>query len=356
MNSRTPSDAHVDQRPLGTGFTAWSTARDVLTGLDLTGRQAVVTAGHVGVGLEMTRALAGAGAQVTVAARNPDRAGVVTGLAGVTVEPLDLLDAGSVAAFARRRAGRPVDVLIANAGVPPPATLTRDARGHELQFATNHLGHFRLTRLLLPALRAAGGARVVVATSGAHRLTDVVWDDPHLTRTAYDPFLAYGQSKTANVLFAVELDRRCAADGIRAFAAHPGIVVGTALNGAAGEASLRAAGLVDDAGHPVIDPARGRKNPAQGASTAVFGATSPLLDGLGGLYLLDNDVSVLDEDPRPFDVATEQDPPATVVPHAIDRESARRLWTMSERMLAHRPDHDPIATPAHGGTSPQPRC
>ncbi|MGW0629679.1 hypothetical protein [Streptomyces sp. NPDC002758] len=197
---------------------------------------------------------------------------------------------------------------------------------------------------LLPALRAAHAARVVNLTAGGHRLSGIRWDDPHFT-TGYDDMgmLGYGQSKTANVLFAVELDRRWADEGIRGYAVHPGIVIGTNLGpwraegevrtSAVSDDARRAMGLIDESGRPIIDPDREKKTLQQGASTSVFAATSPLVAEIGGVYLKDNDISPLDEDPKPIDFSTEQNPPATVVPHALDPESARRLWELSERLL-----------------------
>ncbi|SDU87700.1 SDR family NAD(P)-dependent oxidoreductase [Jiangella alkaliphila] len=333
------------QHLIGTGFTAASTADDVLKGIDLTGTNAVVTGGHAGLGLEITRALSKAGASVTVAARNPGRAASpLAGIERVDVGRLDLLDPASIDAFAAGYlgSGRPLHVLLNNAGIMG-GPLVRDARGYESQFATNHLGHFQLTLGLLPALRAAHGARVVNTTSGGHRLSDIRWDDPHFA-SGYDDLglLGYGQSKTANVLFAVELDRRWAGDGIRGYAAHPGIVVTTNLGPwrAEGEArpeflsddQLRAMGLLDESGRPVVDPDREMKTPQQGASTPVFGATSPLLAGIGGVYLKDNDVSPLDT-PTQIDFGASEDVRSDVVPYAVDPESARRLWTLSERLL-----------------------
>ncbi|MGH2862905.1 MAG: SDR family NAD(P)-dependent oxidoreductase, partial [Solirubrobacteraceae bacterium] len=212
-----------NQHPIGSGFTAASTADEVLAGIDLSGRNVVVTGGHVGLGLESTRALAKAGASVTVASRNPARAAAkLAGIAGVQTSPLDLLDPTSIDAFVTRYldSGRPLHVLINNAGIMG-GPLVRDARGYEAQLATNHLGHFQLTLGLRSALRAARGARVINLTSGAHRVSDIRWDDPHFT-TGYDDMgiLAYGQSKTANVLFTVELDRRWADAGVHGYAVH----------------------------------------------------------------------------------------------------------------------------------------
>jgi NAD(P)-dependent dehydrogenase (short-subunit alcohol dehydrogenase family) len=172
-------------------------------------------------------------------------------------------------------------------------------------------------------------------------MSEIRWDDPHFT-TGYDGLLAYGQSKTANVLFAVELDRRWAAEGIHGYAVHPGVIITTNLGPwlAEGEKrtpwlgddELRAMGLIDDAGRTIIDPERGKKTPQQGAATSVFAATSPLLADIGGVYLKDNDISPLDI-PRPINFGVEDDIPSDVVPHAVDPESAQRLWDLSDRLL-----------------------
>jgi NAD(P)-dependent dehydrogenase (short-subunit alcohol dehydrogenase family) len=320
------------QHPIGSGFTAASTADDVLVGLNLTGTNVVITGGHAGLGLEATRALARAGASVTVAARDPERAArAVAGLDRVEVSQLDLIDPGSIDAFATRwlDSGRPLHILINNAAPPAPRAVVRDARGYELQFATSHLGHFQLTLALLPALRLAHGARVVNTSSGAQRFGEIRWEDLHFAN-GYDPNRAYAQSKRANVLFAVELDRRYAKDGIRAYAVHPGVVVGTTLNSAAGPDALRAMGLIDGEGRAIIDPERGKKTPQQGASTLVFAATSPLLSEIGGVYLKDNDISPLDDEPRSL---TADSIPSAVTSKSIDPESAQRLWEVSERLL-----------------------
>lgn len=327
------------QHPIGSGFTASSTADEVLAGVDLSAKNAIVTGGHVGLGLEATRALAKAGARVTVGTRNPTRAAAaLADLDGVEVDRLDLLDPASVDAFAASYldSGRPLHILLNNAGIMG-GPLVRDARGYESQFATNHLGHFQLTLRLLPALRAAHGARVVNTTSGATRIADIRWDDPNFTTSDYDGQLAYAQSKTANVLFAVELDRRWAEDGIRGYAAHPGIIVGTNLGSSMPADQVRAmqtaTGLVDEAGRPIIDPDRGMKTPQQGAATIVFGAASPLLAGIGGVYLKDSDVSPLDETVDPSAQGADLIRSQNVVPHSIDPQSARRLWDLSEQLI-----------------------
>lgn len=332
------------QHPIGSPFDAASTVDDVLAGIDLTGRNVVITGGHTGLGLEMTRGLSRAGASVTVAARNPDRAAeALDGLKNVETYRIDLVEPESIDAFVAHylSSGRPLHILINNAGIMA-GPLARDARGYEYHFAANHLGHFQLTTGLYPALRAADGARVVTMTSGAHRLTDIHWDDPNFHHSDYDGHVAYGQSKAANVLFTVELDRRWSADGIRGYVVHPGIIVTTNL-GPAREAgappefdeqwkqTMRDMGLFDDDGNPVVDPERGLKTPEQGASTAVFAATSPLLADIGGVYLKDNDVTPVDDTPAE---AEYDGPPSTdVAPHAIDPESAKRLWELSERLI-----------------------
>jgi NAD(P)-dependent dehydrogenase (short-subunit alcohol dehydrogenase family) len=323
------------QHPIGTGFTAASTAADVLAGIDLTGTNVIVTGGHAGLGLATTRALSDAGASVTVGSRDPDRAAVaLAGIERVEVSRLDLLDPASIDAFAARYldSGRPLHILVNNAALAGSGGPIRDARGYEAQFATNHLGHFQLTLGLLPALRAAHGARVVNVSSGAQRFSGIRWDDPHFT-TGYDGQAAYAQSKTANVLFAVELDRRWAGDGIRGYAVHPGIVAGTTLNSTAGEEQLRAMGLIDESGRPIIDPSRGKKSPQQGAGTIVFAAASPLLAGIGGVYLKDNDISPLDDEPKPFTVGPDVEVPADITSHSIDPRSAERLWELSEELI-----------------------
>ncbi|GAA1119209.1 hypothetical protein GCM10009630_16270 [Kribbella jejuensis] len=211
--------------------------------------------------------------------------------------------------------------------------LTRDARGYESQFATNHLGHFQLATRLLPALRKAGGARVVAVSSRGHRYSAVDFEDPNFERREYTPYSAYGQSKTANVLFAVELDRREQAHGIRAFAVHPGSII-THLARNADREILRAGGFLDENYEPIIDPARGLKTAEQGAATQVWCAVSPKLEGYGGVYCEDVDIATVHTSDVPDTEVLAVTPGAFgVLPYAIDPDNAQRLWKLSEELL-----------------------
>lgn len=333
------------QQPIGSGFGPASTAQDVIAGIDLSGHTAIVTGGYSGIGTETTRALAEAGADVVVPTRNTERAtkdletalAVSPGLLDrVEVAELDLMNPASIDRFADDflASARPLHILVNSAGIMA-APLRRDIRGYESHFSTNHLGHFQLTTRLLPALRRARGARVVSVSAWAHRLSPVVFDDPNFDHRPYEPLHAYAQSKTANILFAVELDRRAQDDGIRAFALHPGGIY-TRLSRYASAELLQKTGTLDENGKPVIDPASGRKTPSQSASTSVWCATSPQLAGLGGVYCENNDISPLvglanDEDAEILDRITET--PVGVVPHATDPEAAHRLWKLSEQLL-----------------------
>jgi NAD(P)-dependent dehydrogenase (short-subunit alcohol dehydrogenase family) len=303
-----------------TAFDARSTALEVVEGVDLTGRTAVVTGAASGIGVETARALAAAGATVTVAARSVEAAErtvgdirSTTGNEQVHAARLDLTDLDSVRAFIDAWSG-PLHVLVNNAGVmDTPETTT--AYGWELQFATNHLGHMALTLGLHDALAAAGDARVVVVSSSGHGSSPVVFDDLFFERRAYDPGLAYGQSKTANVLFAVELTRRWAAEGITANALMPG-GIWTGLQKhwdpqVIEELSVTAASIM--------------KTPEQGAATSVLLATSPQLAGVGGRYFEDcHEAEVVDEI---------QDGIHGVRAYALDPGAAERLWDVSLALL-----------------------
>ena len=305
------------QQPIGSGFGAQSTADDVLAGIDLTGRTILVTGGYSGIGLETTRALAKGGADVVVPARRPDSArDQLAGIDRVAVDELDLGDLDSVAAFAARflDAGRTLDAVIDSAGIMATPE-TRVGPGWEAQFATNHLGHFALVNRLRPAL--AGGARIVSVSSTGHLRSGIRWDDVDFTRGDYDKWDAYGQAKTANALFAVHLDALGREAGVRAFSLHPGGIL-TPLQRHLPIEEQVAMGWVNPDGS-VKDPSL-FKTPEQGAATQVWAATSPQLDGMGGLYLEDCDVA----EPNVPD-----GPRRGVAAHATDPEQAARLWALS---------------------------
>jgi len=308
------------QQPIGSGFGYRSTAEDVLEGVDLTGRLAIVTGGYSGIGLETTRALTGAGAHVVVPSRRRSTAQeALAGLGGVEVDELDLGDLESVRGFAERflASGRTIDIVIDSAGIMA-CPETRVGPGWEAQFATNHLGHFALVNRLWPAI-APGGARVVSVSSRAHHFSGMRWDDVHWQH-GYDKWEAYGQAKTANVLFAVHLDRLGRDAGVRAFSLHPGGIL-TPLQRHLPKEEMIERGWIDADGN-VLNP-DGFKPPPQGAATQVWAATSPQLDGIGGLYLEDCDVA---------EVAVDGDQSSGVKPWAIDPEQAARLWDLSAEL------------------------
>ncbi|MFG2468609.1 SDR family NAD(P)-dependent oxidoreductase [Streptomyces canus] len=308
------------QHKIGSGFGAHSTADDVLAGLDLSGKLAIVTGGYSGLGLETTRALTKAGARVVVPARRPDTAWkALAGLDGVELDELDLGDLESVRAFAERflDSGRTVDLVIDNAGIMA-CPETRVGPGWEAQFATNHLGHFALVNRLWPAIEP-GGARVVSVSSRAHHFSGMRWDDVHW-RTGYDKWQAYGQAKTANVLFAVHLDKLGADRGVRAFSLHPGGIL-TPLQRHLPKAEMVERGWIDEQGN-VLNPS-GFKSPEQGAATQVWAATSPQLAGMGGVYLEDCDIA---------EPAVDGDESGGVRAWATDPEQAGRLWTLSAEL------------------------
>lgn len=318
------------QAPIHSGYGEATTAREVLGDLRLDGTVAIVTGGYAGVGLETTRALAGAGATVVVPARTRDKAqAALAGIERVELESLDLVDPASVEAFAARflESGRPLHVLVNNAGIMA-TPLVRDARGFESQLATNHLGHFQLTTRLWPALQRAKGARIVSLSSRGHARAAFDFDDPHFERRAYDKWVAYGRSKTANVLFALGADRRGEPDGIRAFAVHPGAIA-TDLGQWVPEAEMRE--LV-----AAVEATSGFKTTEQGAATSVWCATSRQLDGMGGVYCEDVDVA----EAVPAEFAERRG----VKPWAIDPDLAERLWSFSENLLGGVENRPPRTT------------
>ncbi|WP_326819813.1 SDR family NAD(P)-dependent oxidoreductase [Streptosporangium sp. NBC_01756] len=302
------------QRRIDSGLGARSTAEDVLHGIDLSGKIAVVTGGYSGLGLETTRALARAGARVIVPARRRAAAQeAVKGIEGVEIDDLDLADLDSVRGFAERflASGRDIDIVINSAGIMA-CPETRVGPGWEAQFAINHLGHYALINQLWPAI-ARGGARVVAVSSGAHAITGIRWDDVQFEH-GYDRWQAYGQAKTANVLFAARLDVLGRDVGVRAFSVHPGSIL-TPLQRYLPKAEMVAAGWIDEYDN-LTDPTF--KTPEQGAATQVWAATSPRLTDMGGVYCEDCDIA------EPAD-----DSGGGVCGHATDPDQATRLWALS---------------------------
>ncbi len=309
-------------------FSFDSTTSDVLEGVDLSGRRALVTGASGGLGEETARALAACGAHVVMTARDVtkgERAAegirASTGNPSVEVDELELDSLASVRSFVKRFLSKydALHLLINNAGVMMcPFSRTRD--GFEMQFGTNHLGHFLLTCLLAPALVRGAPARVVNVSSGGHRRAPLNFDDPNFETTVYDKMVAYGQSKTANVLFSVGLDRRLRDRGVRAFAIHPGAIM-TELGRHLVPEDIERMRARFPGGKMVF------KEVPQGAATQCYAATSPDLDGHGGLYLEDCGVAERnDDDEKPHGVKS----------YALDAEAAERLWQLSEELVGER--------------------
>jgi len=321
----------TEQKPLPSGFGARTTAEEALGGTDLQGKVALVTGGHAGLGLETTRVLSNAGATVVVGSRDTRKAQMaVAKMKNVEVGELDLASPDSIDRFANEflNSNRALDLLINNAGVMA-TPLTRDARGYELQFATNHLGHFQLTARLWPALKRSGDARVVALSSRGHARGGVDFSDPNFNKRPYDKWAAYGQSKSANSLFAVELDKRGQKDGVRAFAVHPGGILTDLLKYMTDE-ELSAYGIYRENGVPKIPDAtkvpERFKTIEEGAATTIWCAVSPQLKGKGGVYCEDCDIAAM--------VPADSKLNSGVRPWAVDRAAAEELWSLSEKLTS----------------------
>ena len=312
----------TEQMPLDSGFGMRSAASDVIAGIDLSGKIALVTGGYSGLGLETVRALAGAGAHVIVGARRPDAAAVdLAGIGNVTILSLDLADPASVDQFAVEVASHTakIDILINNAAIMANP-LTRDARGYESQFATNHLGHFQMTARLWPLLKAAGrGTRVVAVSSIGHARNGLDLDDVNFDRRDYDKWTAYGQAKSANALFALHLDQLGAPFGVRAFSLHPGGIKTPLQRYLTMEEQIAMGWYKPDGS--LIDIF---KTVEQGAATSVWCATSPMLADKGGVYCEDCDIAPM--------WAEGMSPYSGTRPHITDVVLAKDLWTLSEAM------------------------
>jgi NAD(P)-dependent dehydrogenase (short-subunit alcohol dehydrogenase family) len=306
-----------------------TTASEAAEGIDLSGKVALVTGASSGLGQETVRVLAQHGAHVVLTARNVPKGEAVaaelrkaSGNDRIEVEELELGSFASVRAFAQRFLARHdrLHLLINNAGVMA-CPFAKTAEGHELQFGSNHVGHFLLTLLLLPALRTAAPGRIVSVSSRGHHLSPVVFEDIHFERRPYDKWLSYGQSKTANILFAVGLERRLAADGVHAYALHPGAIV-TELGRHLSPEDIAALTSRLPKGTPMQF-----KSVEAGGATHVFAATAPELEGRGGLYLEDCHIAAVNDSPEAID---------GVRSYALDQQNAERLWALSETLVGER--------------------
>ena len=326
----------TENTPIHTGFGAESTIWDVVGDIDLTGTRAIVTGASSGIGIETARALAAVGAEVTLAVRNPGAGERIadeiraTTSGAVRVGLLDLADLATINTFLAAWKG-PLHLLINNAGVMRIPTLELVGRGWERQFATNHIGHFALSVGLHDALKAGAEdgreARVVSLSSRGHLRSPVVFEDPFFSERPYDGAMAYGQSKTANILFAVEAHRRWSSEGITANAVHPGAIFDTNLSRHMTPEELdRIWGGIRERQRTAGGP--GITTPAQGAATSVLVATSPLLDGIGGRYFED-----CNEAPRLPPEFPGETTVSGVAGYALDPENAARLWDLSESLI-----------------------
>ena len=303
----------TEQKPVYSSFNSNSTAAAIAAGHDLTGKIALVTGGNSGIGYETVLTLAEAGAQVVVGARDANKATRLSRLRNVTYIPLDLADPVSVDSFAKQflTEHKSLHLLFNNAGLFRPPQLLTDKRGYEIQFGVNHLGHFQLTGRLWPALKNAGQARVIILSSIGHRHMALQLNDPNFEKHPYDKMKAYGQSKTANVLFAIELDRLGKDHGIRAFAVHPGGILTDIFRY-----------MTNEELQSWKQQVQHFKTPQQGAATSIWCALSDDLNGMGGVYCEDcNIAAIVPDDSKAVN---------GVRPYAIDPDQANALWQFSE--------------------------
>lgn len=317
------------QHPIASGFNAQSTANDVIKGIDLTGKIAIVTGGNTGIGLETVKILAGAGATVIVPARDIDKAKKnLEGIANIELETMDCIDPASIDAFSEKflASGRPLHLLINNAGIMW-VPLRKDSRGIESQLATNYLGQFHLTVRLFPALKKANGARVVNVSSLGHQRGQFNFEDPNFEHREYETLEAYGQSKTASNLFSLELDNRAKKFNVRAYSLHPGSIGGTELGREAPLELFQKMGLCDAKGNILPEVAASLKTIPQGAATTVWCATSPQLNTIGGVYCEDVNIAKLVDNTDDNFVGSHG-----VCSYSLDESNAKRLWDLSESM------------------------
>ncbi|MFT5796981.1 MAG: NAD(P)-dependent dehydrogenase (short-subunit alcohol dehydrogenase family) [Candidatus Azotimanducaceae bacterium] len=318
-----------DQVPLNSRFSAKSTAAEVLEGINLTGKVAIVTGGYSGLGLETVRALASKGVKVIVPVRSEIKAKeALANLSGdITAAPMDLADLASVKSFAAsmQESLPQLDLLINNAGVMASPE-SKVGPGWESQFGICHMGHFALAQGLFSLIEKTPAARVIALSSIAHKTSDILWDDINFEHTPYEKWRAYGQAKTANALFANALSRRVKEFGGLAFSVHPGGSFTPILRHLPKE-DMIATGWLGEDGEPSEMAKANLKSPEQGASTTLWAATSPILNGLPGVYCEDADIAAV----------TDQNSTVGgnkgVDAHACDDDAAERLWALSESWL-----------------------
>jgi len=313
------------QKALNSGFNAQSTTNEVIRGINLEGKIAIVTGGNTGIGLETTKTLASAGATVIVPARDINKARRnLQDIPQVEIEPMDLMNPDSVDAFAHKflSSGRPLHLLINNAGIMW-VPLRRDKRGIESQLATNYLAQFQLTAGVWPALKKANGGRVINVSSQGHQFAPFNFEDPNFLHREYETLAAYGQSKTAVNLFSAELDNRAKVFNVRSYSLHPGSIHGTELGREASMELFQKMGFYDEKGNMKPEVLASLKTVPQGAATTVWAATSALLDNIGGVYCEDADIA---------EINNEQTFSAGVKTYSLDEASAHKLWTLSEKL------------------------
>lgn len=313
------------QNPIKSGFNSKSTTEEVIKGIDLSGKIAIVTGGNTGIGLETVKTLSNAGAKILVPARDIEKAKRhLAGIANVQFEEMDLSNPDSIDAFAEKflASGSSLHLLINNAGIMW-VPLRRDNRGFESQLAVNYLAHFQLTARLWTALKKANGARVVNVSSGGHQFSDFNFEDPNFVHREYETLLGYGQSKTAVNLFSLEFDTRAKEHNVRSYALCPGAVGETELSREAPLDLFQKLGYVDSEGNLLPEVQASLKTIPQGAATTVWCATSPLLNDLGGVYCENVDVALLSPDNKLI---------GGVKSYSLDEHNAQRLWNLSEEM------------------------
>ncbi|GGE39915.1 NAD(P)-dependent dehydrogenase (short-subunit alcohol dehydrogenase family) [Pedobacter psychrotolerans] len=321
------------QHPLGSGFSATSTATEVIKGINLNGKIAIVTGGNAGIGLETTKALAAAGAIVIVPSRDIEKAKKnLEGIPNVEIEAIDLSKPDTIDIFAEKflASGRPLHLLINNAGIMW-VPLQRNSQGIESQLSTNYLGQFQLVARLWPALKKANGARVINVSSLGHHMAPFNFNDPNFKHREYQTLLGYGQSKTASNLFALELDTRVKAHQVRAYSLHPGSIAGTELARDADIELFKQMGFFDESGNIRPEIQASLKTIPQGAATTVWVATTPLLNHIGGVYCEDADIAEL----LPEDTSVQTNAKlhqSGVMAYSLNEYDAKRLWDLTEEM------------------------